>query len=483
MVIARRTFLAGAVSAATLAALSACVPDGPGPIPTPVPTTPLPDSPVPRPAAFLRSAWASDPFALGSFSMTPVGASPGDRATLRETVAGRVFFAGEAASSEYPGTLLGAASSGEAAAERVVALAEPGERIAVVGAGLAGASAARALADAGHDVVVVEGRERVGGRIETRDAEGWPFPVELGSASVAADGLDELLRINEVGTITLDATAEIRTSDGTIVAPSSTGRDAVAAAVAWAKAQSADLSLASALSASGAGELSDAPDAQGVSPEQQLTHYLDTTIASRYGSNPFRLSASYGLDRTGLVDGTGLVVGGLEAVVTNALRDLDVLLSATVIRIGYDDEGVSLRLGTGESLSVDRVVVTVPIGVLQAGTIEFAPELPPATTDAIAALGMGTLEQLWLRFDEPFWSTEATVLSVQDDTSEIAEWINLLPATGQPILIGLTAADDVPVVATQSDDELIEAALATLVPFVDDALRAPTTSPTPASGG
>ncbi|WP_291052013.1 FAD-dependent oxidoreductase [Herbiconiux sp.] len=480
MALERRTFLAGAVSAVSLAALAACTPLKPVPTPTVTPT-PVPVSPVPQPAAFLRSAWATDPFALGSFSMTPVGATPADRATLRETVAGRVFLAGEAASSEYPGTVIGAATSGAAVAERLAALAEPDERIAVIGAGLAGATAARALADAGFDVVVIEARDRVGGRIDTRDEAGWPFPVELGAASVSGDGLDDLLLENDVDTLRLDASREIRTAEGATVPPSTTGPDAVAAAVAWAEAQPADSSLASALSASGASELSTEPAADGVSPSDELTHYLDTTIASRYGANAFRLSGSYGLDKAGLVDGTGLIVGGLATVVTNAIDDLDVLLSATVIRIAYDDEGVSLRLGTGESLSIDRVVVTAPIGVLQAGTIEFDPPLPDAVQSAIEAIGMGTLEQLWLRFDEPFWSTEATVLSVIDETSEIAEWINLLPSTGQPILIGLTAADDVPVAGKQSDADFIQAALVSLEPFVDESLRA-TATPTASAG-
>jgi hypothetical protein len=484
--IARRTFLAGAVSALSLSALAACTPDAPRPVPSPsITPTELPSGPVPNPAAFARSAWADDPFALGSFSTTPVGASPASRTTLRETVGNRLFFAGEVTSTEFPGTVVGAAASGESVAARVVAVAEPEERIGIVGAGLAGATAARILAEQGFEVVVIEARDRVGGRIDTRDDDGWPFPVELGSASVSADGLEELLRINDVGTITLDETREARTGSGLVVPPSTVGPDAVAQAVAWARAQPTDTSLASALSASGADALPVEPGAQGVSPADELVHYLETTVASRYGSSPFELSASYGLDRTGLVDGTGLVVGGLDTVVTASLDGVDVLLSSTVIRISHNDAGASVRLGTGESLSMDRVVVTVPIGVLKAGTIEFSPELPGPTAAAIEELGMGSLEQLWLRFDEPFWSTEATVLSVFDETSEIAEWINLLPATGQPILIGLTAADDVPVVLKQNDQEFLQAALQTLEPYLDPALVAtpsPTTPPTGDAG-
>ncbi|MGD8196142.1 FAD-dependent oxidoreductase [Herbiconiux sp. P18] len=491
MAIERRVFLAGALSAVSLAALAACTPQPPRPAPTVAPTAAVP-SPVPRPAGFFRSAWSTDPFSLGSFSSTPVGANPADRAALRETVGGRVAFAGEAVDGEHPGTLQGAAGSGTEAAERIAAVSDEGDRVAVVGAGLAGALAARALADAGFDVVVIEGRDRIGGRILTRDDDSWPFPVELGAASVQGSGLDDLLTASDVDTLTLDATSEVRTTEGGIDPSSTVGPDAVAAATGWARAQEADSSLASALSASGADAVSTQPDADGVSPADRIAHYVDTAVAVATGASSFELSASYGVPASAAEPAPSsgadtdpettrrLVVGGLDAVVSDALDGLDVLLSSTVIRIGYDDDGVNLRLGRGESLKVDRVIVTVPLGVLQAEAIEFDPPLPDSLVQSIDALGVGELEQLWLRFDEPFWSTEATVLSVIGDTSVVAQWINLLPLTGQPILIGLSAADDVPVGAALSDDEFVRAALATLEPWVDAAAPAATGSPTPA---
>ena len=63
------------------------------------------------------------------------------------------------------------------AAGTVDALARPGERIVVVGAGIAGLAAARALTGMGRDVLVLEARDRIGGRLHT---------VRLG-AGVAAD--------------------------------------------------------------------------------------------------------------------------------------------------------------------------------------------------------------------------------------------------------------------------------------------------------
>src|SRR5690349_12431356 len=49
------------------------------------------------------------------------------------------------------------------------------KRVLVVGAGMAGLAAARALTDRGLEVVVIEGRDRIGGRVETRNG------VDLGA--------------------------------------------------------------------------------------------------------------------------------------------------------------------------------------------------------------------------------------------------------------------------------------------------------------
>src|SRR5205823_5636826 len=56
--------------------------------------------------------------------------------------------------------------------------------VVVVGAGAAGLSAARALRAAGSSVVVVEARDRMGGRIFTERAPDWPLPMELGAEFV-----------------------------------------------------------------------------------------------------------------------------------------------------------------------------------------------------------------------------------------------------------------------------------------------------------
>ena len=112
-----------------------------------------------RLTGYLRSNWSRDPFSFGSYSYTPRGGFRGAHRALAEPVAGRIFFAGEAANPDYGSTVHAAYESADYA---VAALdEEEHEDIAVIGAGIAGLRVAQLLDDAGYDVTLYEARERV----------------------------------------------------------------------------------------------------------------------------------------------------------------------------------------------------------------------------------------------------------------------------------------------------------------------------------
>ena len=69
----------------------------------------------------VRTQWASDPFAGGSYSYVPVGATGEEYDALAEPVGSRLFFAGEATSRDYHATVHGAYLSGLREAERIAA--------------------------------------------------------------------------------------------------------------------------------------------------------------------------------------------------------------------------------------------------------------------------------------------------------------------------------------------------------------------------
>ncbi|MBV6394422.1 MAG: hypothetical protein KPEEDBHJ_03677 [Anaerolineales bacterium] len=71
---------------------------------------------IPDPEGFIITRWGKDPFSFGAYSHIPPFASGDDYDALAESVDDVLFFAGEATSREYPGTVHGAYLSGIRAA-------------------------------------------------------------------------------------------------------------------------------------------------------------------------------------------------------------------------------------------------------------------------------------------------------------------------------------------------------------------------------
>jgi len=446
MRITRRSLLVGAGSGAVALLLASCVPTEPDPTPTPTEpdVTPTPSHDVPVPVAYVRSGWTTDPLARGARPYVPAGSGAADRAVLAEPLEDRVFFAGDALGDPI-GTMHGAANDGLRAAELVAASGAEGERVFVVGAGIAGARAARYLADRGFEVTVIEGRNRVGGRIESPSHDDWPVNTALGMWLANPDDTDLLESLDDVGirTIPLEGeTARDQQGDADPIAI-----DAVREALDAAAEAASDASLEDQLAEDGADI--EAPDVAAA-----LAY-----VSALTGAEAAELSSWYPPQ---IPDGLVALDGDLAEVVTEALGDITMSLETTVLGVAYDDRGVSLRLGSGEALSADRVVLTVPIGVLRQGSISFEPALPIPHRAAIDAIGSGAVETIWLQFDESFWQNDETLWHVVGGEALVRTWVNLLPITGEPILVGLVGADAAREFAELSDGEAAQAAVDSL---------------------
>ncbi|MBG6108198.1 NAD(P)/FAD-dependent oxidoreductase [Frigoribacterium sp. CG_9.8] len=463
MSFSRRSFLLGAGSGLSLLVVTACTEKSPVPTTSAIPS-PTPSSAVPAPSGIERSSWSSDPFARGSQSFLAPGSTPQHRDDLSRPVGGRVFFAGEATSADLAGTVLGAQQSGARVATEVLGVASSGEKIAVVGAGAAGAEAARALVLQGFDVIVLEARDRVGGRIHTRTPQSWPLDVELGAWRLSAVEDQSLLtRLANLGTETNSLTDLLAVGATGRSASNAIGSSAVATASTWAEAQPADSSLTAALDGSGAVAKAAGASVGGLAGADLLTAAL-SSLAGNTGANASQLSAWYGLADLPARD--RIVTGGFSGVIADALKGVRVSLSTAVLGVSHGGSAVSLKLGTGESLTVDRVVITVPLGVLKKNAIAFDPLLPFTHRSAISALGMGSIETVWLRFDTPFWSTDAAIWSLVGTDSDITDWVNLQAITGEPVLVGIVGGKAARRVAKLSDDDLLQSVMTALAPFV-----------------
>ena len=94
-------------------------------------------------------------------------------------------------------------------------------------------------------------------------------------------------------------------------------------------------------------------------------------------------------------------------------------LGLPVRRIEQTGDGVTV-VGDGWSESGSHAVVTVPLGVLKSGTIEFVPPLPPQRQAIIDRSGFGNMEKVVLAFSEPFWRTRTPGCSTRSSTPPTA---------------------------------------------------------------
>jgi len=459
----RRRVLIGGVGAAAFALIGgACAADADPP--AGVRAGRAGRAPVPGPAGVVRTSWSTEAHSLGSYSYLAVGADPTMRNALATSVDDVVWFAGEATSAEHPATVHGARQSGASVAEAIHAVADGSQDVVVIGAGVAGARAAHDLHSAGHRVIVVEARSTAGGRTRAIRPEGWPVPVELGASWVHdTDASDLADRLGDLGVATatftyddvvLSSAGERTRADGLDATPA----DAVKASIEWADGRADDVSLADALEGSG--------EADGVDAVA-LDHFLRTELTTEYGADASEISA-----RWGLAEGTEgndlLVTGGYAALAEHELAGLDARYGWVVGSVVIRDGAAVVTSVDGQELRADRVVVTVPLGVLKAAAITFDPPLPADKQGAIDALGMGVLDKVWLRWDEPWWTEEAeqwTLVTASDEP--YVEWFNLLPATGEPVLLGLIGGRLARTWAGRTDDEVVTASLRTLQAFAD----------------
>jgi len=337
--------------------------------------------------------------------------------------------------------------------------------VIVVGAGMAGLAAARALASRGATVVVLEQRDRVGGRVWTDRSLG--FPVERGANWIEGSEDNPLVPLAaEAGARWVADVEEVRAFDHDgreLEAEELASADGAEAALIEEIAELAedheddeDLSIGAALRAN-----DDDEDEDDTSPFQRRLRDLGiASLETDTAGSLDQLSLLEYDDPDAGYDGESFFLpDGYDALPRFLARDLEVRLGVTVAMISTQTRRVRVTTSVGDE-EADAVVVTIPLGALREGAIRFDPPLPEEKRDAIAGLAMGTLDKVILRFPSAFWSGGGnTFLYASERRGELPLWIDWHRAAGQPALIAFAGGDYALALEQREDAAVIEDAM------------------------
>jgi monoamine oxidase len=335
-------------------------------------------------------------------------------------------------------------------------------KVIIIGAGIAGLSAARNFQNKGFEVILLEGRNRIGGRLWT--SKKWKdAPVDMGASWIQGKKGNPITKLAKSANAQLFPTTYNNaivydTNDKVITEPRENKLDKLHSQLEKiiAKIQnnySQPISLQQALEK----EL----NWQKLSEIDRidLQYLLNSIIEHEYTADTSKLSAQY-FDQGKEFDGNDLLfINGYNVITDYLAKGLNIKLNHLVEEIKYDSQGVNIKTNQGNFVG-DAVIVTLPLGVLQKNIVKFSPSLPTNKIKAINSLGMGVLNKLYLRFPSRFWTKNyAWIERISPKKGQWSEWINLESALNTPILLGFNAGTFGTEIESWKDEKIVEDAM------------------------
>ncbi|XP_044492295.1 polyamine oxidase 2-like [Mangifera indica] len=339
--------------------------------------------------------------------------------------------------------------------------------VVVIGAGMAGLAAARVLHDASFKVVLLESRDRIGGRVNTDYSFG--FPIDLGaswlhgvcnenplSPVIGRLGLP-LYRTCGDNYVLFDHDLEsyaLFDMDGKKVPPELVTKVAEVFETILAEMNkvreefSEDKSMLHAISI----VFERRPELRLEGLAYMVLQWYLCRVEGWFAGDADTISVKSWDKEVLLPGGHAIMVWGYLPVINTLAKGLNIRLGCRVTKIDRCLNEVKVTVEDGTTFVSDAAIVTVPLGVLKAKAIKFDPRLPDWKEAAIDNLGVGIENKIVLHFDRVFWPNVEFLGVVAETSYGCSYFLNLHKATGHPVLVYMPAGQLAKEIEKMSDE-------------------------------
>ncbi len=356
-----------------------------------------------------------------------------------------------------------------AVAKSVLTSTTPGTDadVIIIGAGISGIAAARLLKSKGYSVLVLEARNRIGGRIWTDQilnspldmGASWIHGINKNPIKTLADGFklktvptnyeaSQAYNTNGIALTDSETTSLNNRYDGVysrVMAIQKSRKKTKLPDISWQKALEQELAT------------------ENFTAKQltELYMVLNTELEHEYGADLSNLSLFNWDVETPFSGPDHLILDGYQKItdqlVQSALLTSDILMKQVVKSVDYSSTFTTVTTDK-RAFTAKKVLVTLPLGVLKANTVKFTPTLPVKKQASIQKLGSGVLNKTYLHFPSYFWSVDSDselINYISPVKGHWAEWYNIHFYTKQPVLLGFNAGQRGIEIESMTDDAII----------------------------
>jgi len=356
----------------------------------------------------------------------------------------------------------------------------PKQDILVIGAGIAGLAAAKTLMNAGHNVSVLEADNRFGGRIKT--VEMGNYSADFGASWIHGINGNPLYKLAGENALITKPTfynpsyifdidgQEITSGEWKIIEKKLEDLYKLAYDNFGSSLQDLlhlmepDLNLSDKLRRVFFGgvrseiEIPYAVDAKDIAAKALTTNdsFPGKDVVFQKGMGGLTTALAQGLNIRYNSFVTKVAYAGDKVnVYTKMPADIDPKRSCTACH-----SGANAGLLNHENIyTADKVVVALPLGMLKNQNIVFDPVLPAEKLSAIDSLGIGTMNKVFLKFDQQFWNEEGYFFEyLKENHSKIIEFFSPTPTGANNVIVAVLAGQQ-----ARSIEKMEDTAVAHLV--------------------